>query len=58
LREPKVTDLSPLAGTRLTTLMVNYTPVADLSPLRGMPLTSLQAHHNKVTDLSRSSECR
>jgi hypothetical protein len=48
----KLSDLSPLAGLRLTRLRCEENPVADLGPLRGMPLTLLTAGETRVSDLS------
>ena len=36
-----LSDLTPLAGMKLTGLYLANMPVHDLSPLKGMPLTSL-----------------
>jgi serine/threonine-protein kinase len=49
----QLTDLSPLAGLRLTSLQVNGNlGLRDLSPLRGMPLTFLLVGFTSVADLS------
>jgi serine/threonine protein kinase/Leucine-rich repeat (LRR) protein len=48
----KLSDLSPLAGMKLTWLDCGATKVSDLSPLRGMPLTSLYCGVSPVADLS------
>jgi Leucine-rich repeat (LRR) protein len=45
-------DLSPLAGMKLSFLIINSTEVADLSPLAGMPLTRLQCGYTRISDLS------
>jgi Leucine-rich repeat (LRR) protein len=47
-----VSDLSPLAGLRLTHLQFGATQVADLTPLMGMPLEYLACHSTHVSDLS------
>jgi hypothetical protein len=51
-RKGKLSDLTPLAGLRLTHLDFMQNPVADLGPLRGMPLTVLLAGDSRVSDLS------
>ncbi len=48
----KLSDLSPLAGLRLTHLACSESHVSDLSPLKGMPLTQLCCDHTQVSDLS------
>lgn len=47
-----LSDLSPLAGMKLTTLMCYHNPVKDLSPLRGMPLSDLDVSSTNVESLS------
>jgi hypothetical protein len=47
-----LSDLSPLEGMSLTTLVCGGNSVSDLSPLRGMPLTTLSVDADKVVDLS------
>jgi hypothetical protein len=49
---PPISDLSPLAGMKLTDLLVSRTLVWDLSPLSGMPLAWLDCSHTSVSDLS------
>jgi len=41
LHRTPVTDLSPLANTRLQRLHIGETDVTDLTPLAGLPLTRL-----------------
>ena len=53
----KVSDLRPIAGIRLTSLIVMTTPVTDLSPLRGMPIKSLSCFSTAVSDLSPLHDC-
>jgi hypothetical protein len=48
----KWSDLSPLEGMKLTTLICTSTPVSDLAPLQGMPLTDMQCGYSKVCELS------
>jgi len=48
----KLSDLSPLAGTKLASLNCTRTEVADLSPLRDMPITRLTCGQTMVSDLS------
>ena len=50
--QPKLTDLSALAGLPLTTLNLADSPVADLSPLLGMPLAELNLTHTAVVNLA------
>ena len=52
----KLSDLSPLAGLRLTHLACSQSHVSDLSPLAGMPLTELCCDHTQVSDLSPLKE--
>ncbi len=52
----QLTDLAPLRGLPLTTLLVDNNYIADFEPLRGMPLTSLSAIGCVVTDLSPLSK--
>ena len=47
-----LSDLSPLQGMHLATLICYSTQVADLSPLQGMPLTELNCSHTQVASLS------
>jgi Leucine-rich repeat (LRR) protein len=47
----RVSDLSPLAGLKLTWLTCDHTNVADLAPLKGMPLTYLNCEDTRVADL-------
>lgn len=48
----QLSDLSPLAGLRLSSLQFSATQVSDLSPLAGMPLTSLDFDQCYVADLA------
>lgn len=48
----KLSDLSPLQGMMLTSLVVTETPVTDLSPLKGMPVTTLNITRTPVFDIS------
>ncbi len=48
----KLSDLSPLAGMKLTYLACSYTQVSDLTPLKEMPLTTLWCGATQVSDLS------
>jgi hypothetical protein len=48
----KLSDLSPLAGLRLTVLYCRHTQVSDLSPLKGMPLNDLDIGGTKIMDLT------
>jgi Leucine-rich repeat (LRR) protein len=50
--ETEVTDLSPLAGMKLTSLDISESRVADLTPLRGMPLERLDFGQSLVRDVS------
>ncbi len=50
--ESPLTDLSPLSGLPLTTLVLGRGQLDDLSPLKGMPLTSLTTYETRVYDLS------
>jgi serine/threonine protein kinase/Leucine-rich repeat (LRR) protein len=52
----KLSDLSPLAGMRLTHLSCSQSHVSDLSPLAGMPLTELCCDHTQVSDLTPVKE--
>ena len=52
----RVSDLSPLTGTCLTSLAIHNTQVSDLSPLQGMSLTTLHLEGSAVTDLSPLKE--
>lgn len=47
-----LTDLAPLHGMRLTSLMCGMSQVSDLTPLKGMPLTRLDCYTTNVSDLS------
>jgi Leucine-rich repeat (LRR) protein len=51
-QNPRIPDLAPLKGMRLTDLSCNDTKVSDLSPLKGMPLTKLYFDATKISDLS------
>lgn len=46
-----LSDLSPLNGIPLTTLVFYHNQVPDLSPLKGMPLKILRCDGNPVSDL-------
>ncbi|MEI6564594.1 MAG: protein kinase [bacterium] len=46
-----LSDLSPLAGMKLTKLSLVNTEVIDLSPLKGMPLTQLDLSGTAIRDL-------
>ncbi len=48
----RISDLSPLAHSRLKTLGVFYCRVRNLSPLTGLPLEGLGLIGNPVTDLT------
>lgn len=48
----QLSDLSPLAGMKLTSLNCSFSKVTDLSPLRGMPLTYLFCGVSPLSDLS------
>jgi serine/threonine protein kinase len=48
----RLSELSPLAGLRLTYLNCGNTEVADLSALQGMPLTKLECFTTKVANLT------
>jgi serine/threonine protein kinase/Leucine-rich repeat (LRR) protein len=48
----KLSDLWPLRGMALTSLLCFRSKVADLSSLTGMPLTSLDLQETQVSDLS------
>jgi serine/threonine protein kinase len=47
-----LSDLSPLRGLRLKSLVCRETAIADLSPLKGMPLENLVCYMTQVTDVS------
>jgi Leucine-rich repeat (LRR) protein len=49
--QARISDLSPLAHTRLTELTVCYSRVRDLSPLEGLPLEYLGIFGTQVSDL-------
>jgi hypothetical protein len=49
---PKVSDLKPLTGMKLTVLNIQSSQVSDLTPLKGMPLTALSLGNSPVTDWS------
>jgi serine/threonine protein kinase/Leucine-rich repeat (LRR) protein len=51
-RNSPLTDLSPLAGLPLRTLVLAKGELFDLSPLKGMPLTEFSCYGTRVTDLS------
>ena len=54
----RLSDLSPLRGLPLTSIVCQRTSVTDLSPLRGMALTSLKLYGSPVNNLQvlRGSE--
>jgi Leucine-rich repeat (LRR) protein len=47
----QVSDLSPLEGMELTSLVFMQTQVRDLSPLRGMPLRTFRYNLQVISDL-------
>lgn len=49
---PRLSDLGPLRGMKLRTLVLNKTSISDLRPLRGMQLYSLHLCDTPVRDLS------
>ena len=51
-RNSPLTDLSPLSGLPLRTLVLAKGELFDLSPLRGMPLTEFKCYGTRVNDLS------
>jgi Protein kinase domain len=51
-RSSPLTDLSPLSGLPLRTLVVAKGELFDLSPLSGMSLTEFSCYGTRVTDLS------
>jgi Leucine-rich repeat (LRR) protein len=51
-RSSPLTDLSPLSGLPLRTLVLGKGELFDLSPLRGMPLTEFTCGGTRITDLS------
>ena len=51
-RNSPLTDLSPLSGLPLRTLVLAKGELFDLSPLKGMPLTEFSCYGTRVTDLS------
>ncbi len=51
-RNSPLTDLSPLSGLPLRTLVLAKGELFDLSPLQGMPLTEFKCHGTRVNDLS------
>jgi eukaryotic-like serine/threonine-protein kinase len=51
-RNSPLTDLSPLSGLPLRTLVLAKGELFDLSPLRGMPLTEFSCYGTRVNDLS------
>ncbi len=48
----RLSDLSPLKGMSLTSLVCGASPISDLSPLAGMRLTYLICGVSRVSDLS------
>jgi eukaryotic-like serine/threonine-protein kinase len=51
-RNSPLTDLSPLSGLPLRTLILAKGELFDLSPLQGMPLTEFKCYGTRVNDLS------
>jgi serine/threonine protein kinase/Leucine-rich repeat (LRR) protein len=51
-RNSPLTDLSPLSGLPLRTLVLAKSELFDLSPLAGMPLTEFKCFGTRVNDLS------
>ncbi len=51
-RNSPLTDLSPLTGLPLRTLVLAKGELFDLSPLKGMPLTEFSCYGTRVNDLS------
>ncbi len=51
-RNSPLTDLSPLSGLPLRTLVLAKGELFDLSPLRGVPLTEFSCYGTRVTDIS------
>lgn len=51
-RRSVLSDLSPLAGLKLTSFNCNYSQIADLTPLKGMPLKAVSCAYTRVRDLS------
>jgi len=51
-RNSPLTDLSPLSGLPLRTLVLAKGELFDLSPLKGMPLTEFKCYGTRVDDLS------
>jgi hypothetical protein len=51
-KEGKLSDLGPLRGLPLKSLICGGNPIADLSPLRGMPLKRLWCGATLVSDLT------
>ncbi len=52
----KLSDLSPLTGMPIKSLLIGFAEVSDLSPLKGMKLTLLRFNDTKVVDLSPLQE--
>ncbi len=52
LSDKPVSDLEPLRGLPVKTLIIDNTKVSDLSPLRGAPLENLQFVNSEVRELS------
>lgn len=48
----QVTDLSPLQGMKLETLVLENVPISDISVVKGMPMRILKLQNTKVTDFS------
>jgi formylglycine-generating enzyme required for sulfatase activity len=48
----QVTDLSPLAGRKLTKFSCGHTQVSSLAPLQGMPLTQLACYSTPISSLA------
>jgi serine/threonine protein kinase len=54
-RNSPLTDLSPLSGLPLRSLVLAKGELFDLSPLQGMPLTEFKCYGTRVNDLSALS---
>jgi len=51
LFQTKVSDLTPLEGNPLSSLVCSYGLVMDLTPLKGMPLTHLNISRSQIADI-------
>ncbi len=54
----KVSDLSPLATTRLGQIHCLETKISNLSPLSNLPLTILYCPGTNISDLSPLEHCK